>query len=503
MEMRSIRDQIIATIVDGINSVRVEDYRETVEKILTDENQRLSVQSKNLTDAFSKMEEVRLFANSGNLEHVLGSMRTKHGEIAEHLEVGVRNAWQAIKGFGDIATIDNVGRTAPADYIVNGVNVQSKFTNGELNTLKHVFEHLQKYENIGFARGDGSYYHIPKDQFENIMKALNEGEIPSRRMASAEAIIRVIKKIEEESGQKFTDIVKSANANYSDVQLGKINDTIDKFNDELKKANDKIVDTIKEDTKQQIKDAAEQHKPNLGEAAKAGITGAVVGGGLKLAIKIYQKKKTGKKLGEFTAKDWKEIGIDTAKGAAQGGITGVSIYGLTNYANMSAPIAGGFVSASFGLAKTLYAYKSGEITFEEFKDNSETICLESSFVALGTLVGQTVIPIPVLGAVVGSIASSVVMDVYKKTFAEEKQLFEEYFRQVQKEREMYSEEVRKYVDEIVEKYKEISANIQNVFNEDFKEIVRFEYSTKLALSCGVSENEILTTPKDIDDYFNE
>jgi len=503
MNLRNIGDQVTASVVDRINSIRIDDYRNVVEQIIVNQDDRLTQQSENLLNAFSKMEQVRRFAEAGNLNHVLGSMRTKHGEIAEHFEVGVSNAWQALKGFGDIASIDNVGRTAPADYIINGVNVQSKFTNGELNTLKHVFEHLQKYENIGFARGDGSYYHIPKDQFENIMKALTEGEIPGRRLASAEAVIRVIKKIEEESGQKFTDIVKSANANYSDVQLGKINDTIDKFNDELKKANDKIVGTIKEDTKQRIKDVAEQYKPNLGEATKAGITGAVVGGGLKLAIKIYQKKKTGKKIGEFTAEDWKEIGLDTAKGAAQGGITGVSIYGLTNYANMSAPIAGGFVSASFGLAKSLYAYKSGEITFEEFKDNSETICLESSFVALGTLLGQTVIPVPILGAVVGSVASSVAMDVYKKVFAEEKQLFEEYFRQVQKERNIYSEEVRKYVDEIVEKYNEISTNIQNVFNEDFKEIVRFEYSTKLALSCGVPENEILTTSKDIDDYFSK
>lgn len=68
---------------------------------------------------------------------------------------------------------------------------------------------------------------------------------------------------------------------------------------------------------------------------------------------------------------------------------------------------------------------------------------------------------------------------------------------------MYSEEVRKYVDEIVEKYNEISANIQNVFNDDFKEIVRFEYSQRLAISCGVPKNETLTTPKDIDDYFNK
>lgn len=501
MNFGCIGDQVTATIVDGINSIRIEDYRRVVEEIITNQNNRLSQQSENLLNALSKMEQVRRFADADNLEHVLGSMRTKHGEIAEHLEVGVRNARQAINGLGDIASIDNVGRTAPADYIINGVNVQSKFTNGELNTLKHVFEHLQKYEDIGFARGDGSYYHIPKDQFENIMKALNDGEIPGRRLASSEAILRTIKKIEEESGQKFTDIVKSANANYSDVQLGKINETIDKFNDELKKANDKIVDNIKDDTNQKIQDAAEQHKPNLGEAAKAGVTGAVVAGGLKLAAKIYQKRKSGKKLSEFTVEDWKEIGVDTAKGATQGGITGLSIYGLTNYANMSAPVAGGFVSASFGVAKSFYAYKNRDISFDEFKENSETICLEAGFVALGSIVGQTLIPIPYLGAVVGSVVSSALMDVMKGMFAEEKEMFNAYFKQVQEERNQLSEEVQSYVDEIIKKYNEITEHIQNVFNEDLQALVRFEYSQKLALASGVKEEEILYSVEDVDDYF--
>ena len=501
MKISYIGDQAIASVVDRINSIRIEDYRNVVEQIITTENNQLTKQSENLLNAFSKMEQVRRFADADNLNHVLGSMRTKHGEIAERLEVGVRNAWQALNGFGDIASIDNVGRTAPADYIINGVNVQSKFTNGELNTLKHVFEHLQKYEDIGFARGDGSYYHIPKDQFENIMKALNDGEIPGRRLASSEAILRAIKKIEDESGQKFTDIVKSANANYSDVQLGKINDTIDKFKDEFKKANDKIVDSIKEDSKQKIKDAVEQHKPNLGEAAKAGVTGAMVAGGLKLATKIYQKKKSGKNISEFTVSDWKEIGIDTAKGAAQGGITGVSIYGLTNYANMTAPVAGGLVSASFGVAKAFYAYKSGEISFDEFKESSEIICLETGFVALGSIVGQALIPIPYLGAVVGSIVSSALMDVMKGMFAEEKEMFREYFKQVQEERLRLGEEVKRYVDEVIRKYNEISKHIQNVFNEDLQALVRFEDSQKLALACGVQVDDVLFSVDDIDDFF--
>ena len=60
------------------------------------------------------------------------------------------------------ATKDGVGRTAPEDYRVNGVAVQSKYINGTNNSLSHVLEHLEKYKDINFGQ-DGSYYVIPKD----------------------------------------------------------------------------------------------------------------------------------------------------------------------------------------------------------------------------------------------------------------------------------------------------------------------------------------------------
>jgi hypothetical protein len=79
-------------------------------------------------------------------------MSTKHGEIAEQVEVGVRNARQAIERVQDVsdlsATFDGVGRTAPADYMIDGVDVESKFINGVNNNLNHVLQHMETYPNF-------------------------------------------------------------------------------------------------------------------------------------------------------------------------------------------------------------------------------------------------------------------------------------------------------------------------------------------------------------------
>ena len=55
MNFGCIGDQVTATIVDGINSIRIEDYRRVVEEIITNQNNRLSQQSENLLNALSKM----------------------------------------------------------------------------------------------------------------------------------------------------------------------------------------------------------------------------------------------------------------------------------------------------------------------------------------------------------------------------------------------------------------------------------------------------------------
>ena len=98
----AVGDQVIGSAVDALNQARIKD-----------ELFKLAQQDSAFTFAGEQMQKVRDFIASPN--NILGSMSTKHGEIAEQLEVGVRNARQAIdEGLVDEsalgATFNGVGR---------------------------------------------------------------------------------------------------------------------------------------------------------------------------------------------------------------------------------------------------------------------------------------------------------------------------------------------------------------------------------------------------------
>ncbi len=152
-----IRDQASAAFVDVVNNTRIQN-----------ELTRQLAQDAAWNHAQEQIDKVREFV--GSPEKILGSALTKHGEIAEQVEVGIRNARSALHQNDLTATFDGVGRTAPEDYMVDGTAVQSKFINGAVKNLDHVMEHMNKYTSFG---RDGSYYHIPKDHYETITKVMN------------------------------------------------------------------------------------------------------------------------------------------------------------------------------------------------------------------------------------------------------------------------------------------------------------------------------------------
>lgn len=168
--------------------------------------------------------------------------------------------------------------------------------------------------------------------------------------------------------------------------------------------------------------------------AQAAGKGALIGGGLRLTFKVYEEYKQGKNpfKGEYSAEDWKEIGIETVKGAAVGGIAASAIYALTNFASLCAPFAGSFVSTSQVIASLVNSLNSGGISFDQFTELSQLACVESA-AALASALGQAVVPIPVLGAVLGTIAGRIAIDFSKKYFGEEtkqlKRQLDEYYNQ--------------------------------------------------------------------------
>lgn len=141
LENRHQTNQFIAAIV-------LEDNLHHAEQLATE----LSKQDQAFFAAIQEVDKVRDFLATP--ENILGNTSTKHGEIAEQVEVGIRNAKSLLNSSTPGATFEGVGRTAPEDYLINGVQVQSKFINGAGNTLDHVLDHMKKYDNFG---RDGSF----------------------------------------------------------------------------------------------------------------------------------------------------------------------------------------------------------------------------------------------------------------------------------------------------------------------------------------------------------
>lgn len=381
---RLVQDQAAGVVVQAINEARV--HAEII---------KLAVQESAFESAVEQIDKVRDFLSRP--QNILGSDLTKHGEIAEQIEVGIRNARQALAQETMTATFDGVPRTGPVDYLINDLGVQSKFINGTSANLRHVLDHLNKYPRFTAD----SYYIIPKDTYEDIQILLNGGHVEGLKASTEDTIKALVKQIEAQTGKPFAETVRSSVVDYPDVQVFKAPTTLDNEQQDLSTKN--------EERKAQIID---DHKPSLQGAVQAALVGGAIGGTLSLATGLYTKYKAGKNAfkGDFTATDWQEVGLDTAKGAVGGAVAGGAIHLMTNYAAMAAPFASAVVSAAKGMASLADDYRKGDITFDEFVDLGLIVCAESAIVGVSTAVGQVMIPIPILGAVIGSMAGKLVAE---------------------------------------------------------------------------------------------
>lgn len=469
----SLADQLQAVAVDSVNQAR---------KAAEDE---LLVRQGSLLDAaLREMQKVRDFI--GAPEKILGREDTKHGEIAEQVEVGVRRAKDALTGRDFSATFEGVGRTAPADYLIDGIEVQSKFINGVNNSLSHVLKHMEKYSQFG---RDGSFYHLPKDQHELVSRLLRGEEVPGLSEKSVRAILGKVTEIEKLTGVGFQQAVQPGISNYADVQQGKVVETLDQHEQSLQDQNKKINEQIKLD-----------HEASLADAAKATAGAAAVGAAVSLATGLINKyRKEGKNplKGQLTWADWKELGFETSKGGAIGAVTGGAIYALTNCASMSAPLAGSFVSAVKGMAPLIAAYKDGTLSLDELLDQGTLVCSDVALVGLCSVAGQALVPVPILGALIGSIAGKVLSSVLGSQVAKAAQALET------RSRELIAALDKAYQDvlrQITNEFDRLGDLAKAVFDVKRNENL-IAHSATLARALGVPEKKLIKSKHELLDFM--
>lgn len=467
----TVRDQISAQLVEGINSIRV--HTTTL---------LLNGQDGAFHKAVEQIDIVRTFLESP--EKILGNPLTKHGEIAEQVEVGIRNARSLIEQGDFVATFDGVGRTAKEDFLLEGIAVQSKFINGANSGLREVLEHMEQYKDFG---RDGSYYQIPKDQFETITKVMNGDPGPLGK-DSVRAIMAKVKEIEAESGKPFQEVVRPSVQNYADPQQGKVFDTLSKEEDALTERN--------EQRKEQIRC---ENGPSLAGAAQAAAIAGAVGGAVGLTTSLYAKYKDGKNVfnGDFDASDWADVGIDTGTAAIGGAIAGGSIYLMTNYAGMAAPFAGAVVSAAKGMSALIADYNANRIDLDELISLGTVICAESAIVGIATAAGQTLIPIPIVGAVVGSVAGKMVAEFLKGQSAHVQAAMDarmnEYLATVDRQ-------CQAVVQDILDAFDRLGELMTAAFDIE-RNTELLQSSVVLALSLGVTPDVLITRHEELDAFM--
>lgn len=474
-----IKDQLAGSVVDSVNKVRNE-----VEAL------RQAGQDQAFYQAQEQVNKIRSFI--GSPENILGNPLTKHGEIAEQVEVGIRNARSAVNLEAMTATFEGVGRTARADYLIDGLDVQSKFYNGPgSGSLGGIVDHLSKYSDFTES---GGYYHIPKDQYD-IVNRIASGEVSGINYSGGElnestinSIRAKVEEIERRTGLPFNESVKPGISDYSEVQQGAVNDTLDRHDNDIKKINERRKEEI-----------YKEHEASFSEGVKATGIAAGLGGGVALGVSLYGKYREGKNpfKGDFAQKDWAEVGITTAKGAIGGAVAGASLYAMTNYVGMGAPFASSVVSATKGVASLSLQLKKGEINADEFVDLGMIVCSEAAIVAMATVAGQAAIPIPVLGSFVGSLAGRVLAEAATGATAEVAERLE---ADMQEFLERVDAESKILLAEINSEYAALGSIMEAAFMVELNYGLR-ERSLALAEVFDVPKEQLIHNDGELDNFM--
>ena len=479
-------NQGIGAYVNCLNNLRIQDLQIAM-KMIEDEARNVILNKDNASKILDYAKD--------NIEDVIvknrGGDRGVHGFIAEFAESGIVNARRAIEGLKPIVKVLN--DNGPADLLIGRNTIQMKFYNNLRDELEQSFLYNTKMKMM-----------FPKDHvqvFEKIMAGAKEVEFNGKRLSIKQItdIRQMINDITESKGlTSYKSWMKSSALDYKDAQKNSINSLLDSEQKNIYKTV-----KLKQQELNKKRLVAQKHAlPNLKEANKIARNAAFLQGGLALMSSVYGKHKEGKSIFEFEQSDWLDCGLHTVEGVVKGAISGYSIYGLTNVLGISAPNASALVTATYGMIDIVLKYRSTEITQDEFMNLLTLNVMDASFATIGACIGQAMIPIPVLGSVVGSIASSIIWEIGKGILNDsEQKIIQDYQENLNNYIKILDKHYLAIYNEIIEKYKKLGELQDYSFDLSLNTKLSFEYSIELAEKLEIENTRILHNLSEIDSYF--
>ena len=476
----------VGSWISYLNSVRIE-------KAISEMNEKISNQNFNFYNAIKEINKTIIDIDKKIIEKNRGGTKGMHGFIAEAAQVGVGNAYSLLKGEKRIYKW--VNDNGPSDLFRNGVHIQQKFVNsGGKMSLDATKEHLEKY--LDFLNKGGKYQ-IPKDHYDRIIYYLNIPENVANKMptSNGDFSLKEWKYVHDFFKDEKINLkdLESSRFTYSSVQKNKIHNTLNEEKDKIEDINENIKEEIKINSKL-------KQKPTFKEGMKATFISAGIEGSTTFVLLLINKIKKRKNISNFTEEDWKEILKESGKDTVKGGVRGASIYALTNFTSITGEFASSMVTAGFGLAEQVNKYKKGEIDEIELIQNSELVCLEASISGLSSFIGQTLIPIPVLGAVIGNTVGTMIYGLSQKYFNEKEQkIYQNYYKRIISSNIKFGKEYNELIDLLNDSLKIYFELVEDAFSVNIYKALKG--SIALAKEIGVNEENILDSEQKILEYF--
>lgn len=476
---KSNQEQAVAAWVAHLNQLRLESLLGA-----------LSQQDMNLQDALASVDEAIRRIDVEVVSANRGGVWGMHGFIAEVAEVGVGNARNQIRGvLGEYQWVNDNG---PVDLVRHGVDIQQKFVAaGGRFGLGAIAEHLAKYPDFV---ANGGKYQIPGDHFDVIeklhsMSPEEAGKLLTR--AGDGPSFRDWERVQAFFNTNSIDFesLEPSKLDYHEVQRGSYGATLQAEQESLRSTDESLRRT-----------AFDQSRPNLREASKATLAAAAVEGTAAFVLSVVEKRRSGKKLSQFTSEDWADVADQTGFGLITGGVRGTSIYALTNVSSTSAAVASSIVTAAFGIAEQANKMRRREIDELEFIEKAEIVCLETAVSALASCAGQVLIPVPVLGAVIGNTVGTVMYQAVSSSLSQrEVVLAAQYLEEQRVLDERLAEEYRELMQALGASMAGYLSLLQQAFSPDVEAALLG--SVELALQLGVTASEVLDTDEKIRAYF--
>ncbi|WP_439691109.1 hypothetical protein ACRQ4B_09070 [Curtobacterium sp. SP.BCo] len=473
------QEQAVAAWVNHLNQLRLDALFA-----------RLRTQADNLADALATVDAALRSIDLEVVARNRGGEKGMHGFIAEVAEVGVSNARSRVLGHG--APYEWVNDNGPVDLLRRGVEIQQKFVAaGGRFGLGAISEHLDKYPD--FIRNGGKYQ-IPADHYALIRKLHDMPASEASMLVTGEGdgpSYKDWQRVQEffSTGRAGIDSVEPSRLNYADVQRGKYTSTLETEKESLR-ATDRT----------RREESILGSRASISEGARAAAVGGVVEGGTTFVMAVITKRRSGRHLKEFTRDDWYEVLGEAGLGTVRGGVRGSSIYALTNITATPAAVASSIVTAAFGVAELANEFRSGALSEVEFIERAEFVSLGAAVSAVASLVGQAVIPIPVLGAVIGTTVGSVMYQSVSDALARrETELVERYAAEQRELGEQLASDHEQIVEQIRSATSAYVAVLDRAFSPDVE--TALAGSIALAVHVGVAPESVLDSDEKTAAYF--